>query len=109
MSDPLQRIEERRLALGLSQRAVAERLGITQPHYSKIVCGLVRLTPQVADAMHAWIAGSPAPAAIPDRRAARIRSLTRAIQRQLRELAALAGDDPAGGRTRVPRSARRRE
>ncbi|MDR6954903.1 putative transcriptional regulator [Ancylobacter sp. 3268] len=35
-------LEQARLAAGVSQRAVARDLGITQGHYSKVVDGLVR-------------------------------------------------------------------
>lgn len=105
----LERLEERRLALGLSQRAIADQLGITQPHYSKVVGGLVRLTPEMAKAMHAWIDGAPTASAGSDRRAVRIRTLTRAIARQLRELNTLIGEAGVAGGRRAPRRARREE
>lgn len=35
-------LEQARLAAGVSQRALAHDLGITQGHYSKVVDGLVR-------------------------------------------------------------------
>jgi len=107
LSTLLGRIEERRLALGLSQLAVAIRLGITQPHYSKVVGGVARLTPEMADAMHAWIADTPTPTERSDRRSSRIRTLTRSIERQLRELNALVGEEGAG--RRAPRLARQRK
>lgn len=37
-----EQLEQARLAAGVSQRALARDLGITQGHYSKVVDGLVR-------------------------------------------------------------------
>lgn len=106
MSGLLAAIEERRIALGLSQRAVADQLGITQPHYSKVVGGLAALTPAMAEAMHAWIDGSPVPQGKTDLHVKRIRTLTRDIERKMRELNALVGSGGTG--RRAPRPTRKR-
>lgn len=108
MRDLLGRVEDRRLALGLSQRAVAERLSISQPHYSKVVGGIVQLTPTMAEAMAAWLDSAGAPRIGRNRRLSRVRALTRLIERQLRELNALLAEDGVEGGRRAPRPTRRK-
>ncbi|GEM71955.1 MAG: hypothetical protein GY736_08935 [Sphingomonas sp.] len=107
MSDLLDQVETRRLALAISQKTVAERLGITQPHYSKVVGRLVVLTPRMEEAMRGWLDDVPTPPATLGPRASRIRSLTRSIQRQLRELNALVEQDGAQSRRPPTRTTRR--
>lgn len=57
MTGLVDEMEERRLDAGLSQTALAARLGISQPHYSKVVGGVVTLTGDLADRMAAWPPG----------------------------------------------------
>lgn len=108
MTDLLGRVENKRLALGMSQRAVADHLSISQPHYSKLVGGLARLTPAMEEAMVAWLGSAGAPPAARDRRSSRICALMRLIERQLRELNSLLAEDGVGGARRAPRSTRRK-
>lgn len=107
MSNLPDRVEARRLALGLSQKAVAARLGISQPHFSKVVGRLVALTPAMEQAMRDWLSTAPAGSAVADPKALKIRTLTRSIQRQLRELNALIDHDGTAPGRRPPRPTRR--
>ena len=103
MTDVRRLLEERRLGTGLTQGAVADALGITQPHYSKVVGGVVPLTGALAARMSAWIGqAAPARRSRADPGGAdgkRIRQLVRSISRDLRELDALLGPD---GKGRLP-------
>ena len=69
-------MERARLARRFTQHAVAEQLGITQPHYSKIVRGM-------HDAMDAWLNQNPSP---PVQRADELMRLTRRIERDVAKL-----------------------
>jgi transcriptional regulator with XRE-family HTH domain len=107
MKDLLGQIENRRLALGLSQGAVASRLSISQPHYSKIVRGIVPVTPAMAEALTAWLNSTGRPASTAEnRRSARIQKLTRSIERQLQELNSILIEDGIVHRRRAPRQTR---
>lgn len=106
MKDLLDAVEERRLALGLSQKAVASRLAISQPHYSKVVGSLAALTPEMADAMRQWLKEVPPMAASAGPRAMRIRSLTRSIRQQLRELNSLIEQGGVGRARPLPETGR---
>ncbi|RZL85938.1 MAG: hypothetical protein EOP66_00180 [Sphingomonas sp.] len=109
MKDLLDQVEERRIALGLSQKTVANRLAISQPHYSKVVGSLAVLTPEMEGAMRRLLDSMPAPTVIPGPRAVRIRSLTRSIRQQLRELNILISQEavsPGGRPARRARSKR---
>lgn len=88
MTDILDEMEERRLALGLTQFAVAQELGITQPHYSKVVGRAVPLVSDLQDRMAGWLKDRPPPPDAP-RQDSEILDLTRAIERQSRRLAVL--------------------
>lgn len=106
MNDLLDQVEERRLALGLSQKAVASWLAISQPHYSKVVGSLAALTPEMENAMRQWLAGVPSSAVLPAPRTTRIRFLTRSIRHQLRELDILIEQEGVGPGRRLPRRSR---
>lgn len=108
MRDLLERVEDKRLASGLSQRAVARELSISQPHYSKVVGGVAQLTPAIADAMAAWLGKAGPVSTLPDEQASRIRALTRSIERTLRELNSLLAEGGVRGRKRGSRRTRRR-
>ena len=108
MADVKARVEDRRLELGLTQRSVASALGITQPHYSKVVGGVAALTAEMDAAMEAWLApgagGGPAPAA-PALPIGRAKRLARSIERQLRQLShLLEADGTAAVRRPVTRT-----
>lgn len=81
-------IEDIRLRLGVTQLAVARRLGITQPHYSKVVGRTATLPGDLAQRMLVWTKEQtvPAPAREGDRE---MLELTRSIERQSKRLATL--------------------
>lgn len=55
MTDLLEEVEELRLALRLSQAELAEKLGVSQGHYSKVRARHVPLTPKLATQMTAFL------------------------------------------------------
>ncbi|ASP29482.1 MAG TPA: XRE family transcriptional regulator [Erythrobacter sp.] len=79
----LEKMERARLARRFTQHAVAEQLGITQPHYSKIVRGTAALTNGMHDAIDAWLNQYPPP---PVQRADELMRLTRRIERDVAKL-----------------------
>lgn len=94
MSEFLDRVEQRRLDAGLTQAAAAQSLGITQPHYSKVVGGVAALTPGLEERLRIWLEKDlPVGQDLARRRdeRARIKELSRSIQRNVRELNALVG------------------
>lgn len=101
MTELLHRLEDRRLELGLTQKDLGRTLGVSQPHYSKMVGGTVPVTPERARKIEEWLRGSPS---TPARRSGpneRVRDLVRSIEGNLRELNRLLGD--AGSKRRGPR------
>lgn len=93
-SDLLEKVEQARLERRFTQSAVAETLGITQPHYSKIVRGAVTLTADMHDAMTGWLDRNP-----PDPKSSsdELLRLTQRIERdvaRLNRLLALEGRRP---------------
>jgi transcriptional regulator with XRE-family HTH domain len=106
------RLEARRLELGLTQGAVALVLGVTQPHYSKIVGGIVPLTPNRATIVEAWLKDAlrdaePVPGSDRAVRIREIRKVTRSIQSQLRQLAKLLVAEGGSSRRPLRRTSRR--
>lgn len=97
-------MEAKRLDRGLSQKAVAAALGISQPHYSKVVGGLVALTDSLGHAMHAWLTADPTAELLPRSRDDPIRDLARSISRDLRKLGELLA---AEGRVPARRGVKR--
>jgi transcriptional regulator with XRE-family HTH domain len=112
MSELLSTIEERRLKSGLSQREVARAVGITQPHYSKVVGGLASLPKELEDRLIAWLRatehGSVEVGTAVGIEAARIKELAASIEEQLRELNRLLGVASRPQKRRVPSATRRR-
>lgn len=109
MSGLLISMEEKRLRSGLTQGAVARIIGISQPHYSKVVGGLVPLAPELAKRVQAWVnAGSSRRGEATSasetrlRNAIRIRELSRSIERQLREINSLLEPSAAPTSRRTP-------
>jgi len=90
------RLDERRRALGLTQRAVADALGVTQPHYSKMVGGIVPITDHRAAEMELWLRATSAAPVPPGPRSARMERLARSIERQVAELARLLASEGIG-------------
>ena len=86
--DLIQRLEERRSELGLSQLAVATRIGVSQPHFSKIIGRIVPLTADRAREIEMWLAEPPGECRerLGNAGSIRIRRLARSIEKQLREL-----------------------
>lgn len=86
--DLILRLEARRSELGLTQLAVATSLGVSQPHYSKIIGGIVPLTDRRADEIESWLRAHVGTDRVTVGREAnvRIRQLARSIEKQLREL-----------------------
>lgn len=112
MSELLSAVEEQRLRAGLSQREVARAVGITQPHYSKVVGGLVSLPRELEDRLATWLSARQSgssqshPAVGIDE--TRIRELAASIEAQLRELNRLLGVESAPRKRRVPLATRRK-
>lgn len=103
MIDILHRVEERRLGLGLTQAAVAASCRITQPHYSKVVGGLVGLTSDLEARLETWLAGAPAAKVTLDANS-EIIALTREIASNSRRLASLLAQQGRGTPRRRPRA-----
>ena len=94
MDDFLDVVEQRRLEAGVTQASAARALGITQPHYSKVVGGVAALTPELEQRLRVWLANDlpdRSDRAVSQKERARILELTRLIQRNLRELNGLLG------------------
>ncbi|WP_394072681.1 helix-turn-helix domain-containing protein [Roseixanthobacter glucoisosaccharinicivorans] len=111
MSELLSTVEERRLQAGLSQREVARAVGITQPHYSKVVGGLASLPSELEDRLVAWLRAkehrSVEVRTAVGIEAARIKELAASIEEQLRELNRLLGVASRPRKRRVPSVTRR--
>jgi transcriptional regulator with XRE-family HTH domain len=88
MSDSRDLVEARRLALGLTQFAVARELGITQPHYSKVMGGVANLPPELEERILRWLEDRPRPVSRPSEER-EVLVLTRKIERNSRRLAVL--------------------
>ena len=78
-----EKIERSRLERRITQDAVAQELGITQPHYSKVVRGAARLTEGMHEKMENWLEGKPpiAPASYDE-----ITSVAKRIERDMARL-----------------------
>ncbi|KRE21709.1 hypothetical protein ASE66_28085 [Bosea sp. Root483D1] len=113
MSELLSEVEGRRLQVGLSQRAVARAIGISQPHYSKVVGGLANLPKELEERLVVWLQaqdrGSVERYVAVGVEAARIRELAASIEKQLRELNRLLGVASTPRRRRVPSATRSRQ
>lgn len=107
MTDLLHRVEERRLGLGMTQAAVAASCGITQPHYSKVVGGLVGLTGDLEARLETWLARAPAAEVALDS-SSEIIALTREIVSSSRRLASLLAQQGKGIPRRRSRSSSRK-
>lgn len=88
MSKVLDDIEDIRLRLGLTQLAVAGPLGITQPHYSKVVGRAVALPDDLAQRMLAWTKEQKVEP-LTEGGNREMLELTRSIERQSKRLATL--------------------
>lgn len=108
MTELIDEVEKCRLDAGLSQTAVATRLGISQPHYSKVVGGVVTLTDDLAALMTAWLTANPVAAVHSGDQRDRIRKLSRSIGRDLRQLNSLLAAEGRGPARRAPRRTRDR-
>lgn len=108
MSELIETVERRRLDAGLSQTAVAALLGISQPHYSKVVGGVATLTDELAGLMAAWLGANPDAAVSGADPRDRIRRLSRSIERDLRQLNKLLAAEGRGPGRRAPRRTRDR-
>lgn len=109
MSDPRDLLEERRLDLGLTQFAVARELGITQPHYSKVMGRVANLAPELQERITRWLADRP-PLHTKRKHDEELLVLTRAIERNSRRLAVLLSrQGKTGPRRQVTRTRSRRE
>lgn len=88
MSNILDDIEDVRMRLGLTQLAVARPLGITQPHYSKVVGRAAALPDDLAQRMVRWTKDQTVepPVKNGDRE---MLELTQSIERQSKRLATL--------------------
>lgn len=96
MTDPGESVEDARIKLGMTQKALADRLGVSQAHYSKVAGNVVAPSSKLAERMTAWL--EEVDARPLDGGQARARALARSIRQQSRELAALLrASDSAGG------------
>lgn len=108
MIELVDQVEERRLDAGLSQTAVAARLGISQPHYSKVVGGVATLTGDLATLMVDWLKANPSAAVHGGDRRDQIRKLSRSLERDLRQLNSLLAVEGRGSGRRGPQRTRDR-
>lgn len=106
MNDVSVSVEDLRISRGLTQKALADRLQVSQAHYSKVAGGLVKPSAAMAERMAAWLAEAGGSAPTPDR--ARAMMLSRSIRRQSRELAALLSAPSGAGALRPVGSGRRK-
>lgn len=90
MTDPRGRVEKARLAARLSQAQIAERLGVSQGHYSKVVTAKVPLADELRGRMEAWLDDEGAGAIGVDV-TRRMQELAASIRRECMELMHLAG------------------
>ena len=108
----LSAVEQCRLRNGLTQGAVAREVGISQPHYSKVVGGLVRLPDDLKHRLSAWLesrADSYVPVqSAPGSETKRIRQLATSIAEQLGELNRLLGVNAGSRKRRIPSRTRRK-
>lgn len=83
-------VEEARRARRMSQAQVAEALGITQGHYSKVVAARVALSARLAERMQAWLAKGRE-TTLGNDATRRIHSLAASIRHECMELMHLVG------------------
>jgi transcriptional regulator with XRE-family HTH domain len=103
MTDVLESIERVRHARRLSQKAIADALGVTQGHYSKAVRGLVPLSVKLEVQIQAWIERNGRMPGEDDRVARRMGELAASIQAQCMELMHLTGLAAAASMSHVDR------
>ena len=84
----LRDVERKRSVERLTQTALAEQLGVSQPHYSKVVGGIVPLSADLAERMARWLASS-APLPRISRKYDEIDELARSIRADARRLSQL--------------------
>ena len=87
--DPVISTESARRRLGKSQSQIAEALGITQGHYSKVAKGKAALSPALEGQMNDWLEKNAQPVLL-DAGAHRMRELASSIRMQCIELMHLA-------------------
>lgn len=93
------------MRLGLTQRDLAERLGVSQPHYSKVASEAVMHSERLGKRMSAWLEEVGTTPISPAER--RVRQLSRSIREQSRELASLLAHAGGNGSRRpIRRTAR---
>lgn len=79
-------LERARSQRRISQTDLAEALGVTQGHYSKVARGLAPLSGKMAKRVDAWLAVHGGPAEGDDAAALRMRALAISIRAQCMEL-----------------------
>lgn len=93
------------MRLGLTQKDLAERLGVSQPHYSKVASEAVMHSKKLGERMSAWLEEVGTTSISPTER--RVRQLSRSIRDQSRELASLLAHAGANGSRRPVTRAKR--
>lgn len=104
MTDLGESVVDARVRLGMTQKTLAARLGVSQAHYSKVAGRVVQPSSELADRMKEWfeeIGATPL-----DGKQARAITLARSIRQQSRELAELLRSTASGGALRPVRRAR---
>jgi transcriptional regulator with XRE-family HTH domain len=91
-SDLLAAIEVKRTLVGLSQEKLAEQLGMSQGHYSKLVSGRVILGQKSLTRIQRWLEQQPISAPDDDARRAEIRRLADQINMQCMKLVMLTSN-----------------
>jgi transcriptional regulator with XRE-family HTH domain len=107
MTDILSTVEKRRISLGQTQAAVAAACGITQPHYSKVVGGLVGLTGKLEERLNQWLQGNPSHRETSELDS-EILTLTREIASKSKRLAVILARSGKAPPRRQPRNASRK-
>lgn len=89
-TDVIGALERARRQRRLSQTDLANKLEVTQGHYSKVARGLVPLSGKMAKRVDAWLAVHGGPAEGDDTAALRMQELAISIRTQCMELMHLA-------------------
>ena len=90
MSNLMARLEQARLAARMSQQQLAEKLGVSQGHYSKVVTGRAPLGDGMRESVDAWLKAQGTDGVAPDV-TKRMQELAASIRRECTELMQLAG------------------
>ena len=90
MSNLMARVEQARLAARMSQQQLAEKLGVSQGHYSKVVTAKVPIGDTMRESAETWLNAQGLEGTASDV-TKRMQELAASIRRECTELMQLAG------------------